>query len=152
MNDDKLFTYSRILVPKLADFVWSDVNYEQADLTLSNNQCRLVLQMLAHPERCMHELGMRANIKKSTMTGIVHSLESEKILARFTDGDDRRRTTLALTDIGYEIGYALRKKNKTECLNKKNTLSNDDQKELAVCVKTLNEIMDKLKENTNGKN
>jgi DNA-binding MarR family transcriptional regulator len=152
MDNDEFFTYTRILTPKLTDFVFSNINYEAKGITLSNNQCRLILQMLAHPERSISELGMRANIKKSTMTGIVHSLENVKILKKFTDGDDRRRTTLALTDLGYEIGHALRKKNKTNCIIKKNTLSDEDQKELEVCVKNLNKIMDKLKEKDNAQN
>lgn len=152
MDNDEFFTYSRILTPKLANFVFSSINYEAKGITLSNNQCSLILQMLAHPERSMSELGMRANIKKSTMTGIVHSLESIKILQRGTDYNDKRRTTLTLTDMGYEIGYALRFKNKTNCLIKKSTLSDEDQKELEGCVKNLNKIMDKIKENDNAQN
>jgi DNA-binding MarR family transcriptional regulator len=152
MNGDELFTSSRMLIPKLSDFVWSQVNYEADGISLSNNQCNLILQMLAHPERSMSELGMGAKIKKSTMTGIVNSLENEKILVRKADENDKRRIVLTLTELGYKIGYTLRKKNKTAFLDKKNMLSESDQLELELGIKNLNKIMDKLKELTDGKN
>lgn len=152
MENDELFTYSRILVPKLANFVWSDINYDSEGITLSPNQSRLILQILAHPERSMRELGIKADIKKSTMTGIVQTLENDKILEKSKDKNDRRRTMLNLTDLGHKIGYSLRKKNRTNCINKKDLLCKKDQEELEVCVKNLNKIMDKIKENNNAKN
>ena len=62
MTGDELFTLSRTLIPKLANFVYNETRYEDSEISLSNNQCNLILQMLAHPERSMSELGMRSNI------------------------------------------------------------------------------------------
>lgn len=152
MTGDELFTQTRTLIPKLTKFVYSDTKYDEDGISLSNNQCNLILGLLAHPERTMSELGIRSNIKKSTMTGLVHSLEKTRIITRLEDEEDRRKTKLKLTDLGLEIGYKLRIKIKTTFLNRKSMLNDDDQLNFESCIDELTKIMDKLKELDNGQN
>lgn len=150
MDNFELYTLSRLLIPKLANFLWSDITYENKDTILSNNQCNLILQMLAHPERCMRELGRKSNLKKSTMTGIVKSLEQQNIITRLNPKEDKRITILLLTEKGQLIGTELREKYRTQFINKIMKLNDTDQSKLKLCIKDLNIILDELKDQKNA--
>jgi len=142
---------ARCLIPKLSNLIFGDMHYEEDGLTLSKTQCMLIMEIFHHPTRCMGDLGMHTNVKKSTMSGAISTLENYGLINRATDITDKRKTRLILTEKGNQMAIKLKAKFRATTTAKINTLNQEDITLLEQSVLNASNILEKLEANKNGK-
>ena len=151
MQSSDFFKTTRLLIPKLSNLIFGDMHYEENGIMLSKTQCMLMLEIFHHPTRCMGDLGLLTNVKKSTMSGAISSLEDYGIIKRQIDENDKRKTRLALTDSGSQLAKKLKSTFREATMAKINTLSEEDREVLEESILNVSTILVKLEGNTNGK-
>jgi DNA-binding MarR family transcriptional regulator len=69
---------------------------------------RLVVRLVGkHPGISAGELATILHVHKSTISGIIHRLETRRLLTRASDAQDARRTRLSLTGTGRRLSRRL---------------------------------------------
>lgn len=85
-----------------------------------------------------NELGKRAGLEPSTMTGLLDRMERDDLLQRHADPDDRRASRIQLTDQGREA-EELSEKVVTDILNR--LFDNINQKDIDTAKSVLRRIL-----------
>jgi DNA-binding MarR family transcriptional regulator len=74
-----------------------ELRREVHPLGVTGGQVSLLAQIRANPGIGAHELAARERVSRAAMSGHVHRLERDGLVARTTHPADRRRQSLALT-------------------------------------------------------
>jgi len=90
--------------------MFSRILMEQTNYTVSPTQLRIIIYLLHHNNTCMQkEIEDFFDIRRSTATGILTTMEKNKIIIRRQLKSDARQKEIVLTDKAIESSNELRK-------------------------------------------
>ena len=95
--------------------MFSRILMEQTNYTVSPTQLRIIIYLLHHNNTCTQkEIEDFFDIRRSTATGILTTMEKNKIIIRRQLKSDARQKEIVLTDKAIESSNELRK-NREKC-------------------------------------
>lgn len=117
---------------------------------LNKSQLRTLIGIYKRGKATMSCLGHWVNVEKGTMTAIADTLYDRGLIQRQRDSEDRRKVVLTLTEKGEKIAGKCREELSSAFLERFNSLSDADRRELRKAVDSMNSIISKFGEYNNG--
>jgi DNA-binding MarR family transcriptional regulator len=111
---------------------------------LTKSQVFVIMLLRKLPGQTATELGKSINMTNAGLTVLLDSLEARKIVQRLADGQDRRKTRLALTDKGVRAATALAREFDTALAARIAPLSDDERRMLVEQLYRLRHLLLKL--------
>lgn len=118
------------------------------DIPFSPSQMKALSAFHEDKHYTMSELSKNALVKMPSMTEMVDRLESDGILKRIRNTEDRRVVNVCLTDRGKKIHAKMVGRRREELSNLFGHLSNRDQDDLLAALRKVSTILKKLSEST----
>jgi DNA-binding MarR family transcriptional regulator len=116
-------------------------------LNLNQSQIQVILVLRKFGSLKMWELTRHTNLVKSTMTGIIDSLESLELVERLRSNDDRRIVIVKLTEPGNELASGLRKGVSDSFESKINCFSKEEREDFFKTINKLSQYFIKMEKN-----
>ena len=108
---------------------------------LNSTQLQIVNYLIKHEEVIQKDLEIETQLKKSSITGCIDSLEKRGIVQRVQSKDDKRKNYIVLTPFALEKKEMLEERvKKLDAIVRKDI----EEDELKTFVKVLNKMLDNL--------
>jgi len=118
------------------------------DLPFSPSQMKALSAFHEDKQYTMGELSKNALVKMPSMTEMVDRLESDGIMKRIRNTEDRRVVNVYLTERGKKIHTKMVGRRREELSNLFGHLSGRDQDDLLAALRKVSNILKKLSEST----
>ncbi len=130
-------------LPKLMHTIFSSFK-PQFDIPIKKNEIRAIMEIHHCPNRTMKYYINAVDMESGSFTYLTDKLVEKNIILKQQSQNDKRKTTLCLSEYGEEITKELHKEINSHIRNLLKDLEEDDLLKLKEALETLDYIQKKL--------
>lgn len=115
-----------------------------SEIPIKKNEVKAIVEIYHTPNKTMNYYIDAVDMKSGSFTYLTDKLVKKNIILKKTSLEDKRKTTLCLSEFGYEIAKQMIDELNIHFNSLLNNLDSKDIKDLEIALKTLDSIYNKI--------